>query len=57
MQTRRRAGLQNLAGLVQFQHPVLIKELWCKYGVSRWSEKPEVRVRLPEVPQTIKKEV
>ena len=27
------------------------KGLWCKHGASRWSEKPEVRVRLPEVPQ------
>lgn len=33
------------------------KELWCKCGVSRWTENPEVTVRLRMVPQTNKKEV
>ncbi len=27
------------------------KELWCKCGVSRWTENPEVTVRLRMVPQ------
>ena len=30
------------------------KELWCKHGVSRWTENPEVRVRVSMVPLTNK---